>query len=47
MNIPEILSELGDTSERVQPGEKYMMISQWRYYKHSEQVRNLGRELLP
>jgi hypothetical protein len=48
MDVPEdILNELGDASERVQPGKKYIMISQWRYYRHSEQVRNLGRELLP
>jgi ABC-type Fe3+ transport system substrate-binding protein len=48
MDVPEaVLNELGDASERVQAGKKYIMISQWRYYKHSEQVRNLGRELLP
>jgi iron(III) transport system substrate-binding protein len=48
MDVPEdVLNELGDPSDRVQAGKKYIMISQWRYYKHSEQVRNLGRDLLP
>jgi iron(III) transport system substrate-binding protein len=47
MDVPEeIVKEVMEPWERIQPGKKYIMISQWRYRKYSEQVRNLARELL-
>lgn len=46
-DVPEeIVKEVIEPWERIQPGKKYIMISQWRYRKYSEQVRNLARELL-
>jgi iron(III) transport system substrate-binding protein len=47
MDIPEdVVKEVVEPWERIQPGRKYIMISQWRYRKYSDQVRNLARELL-
>jgi iron(III) transport system substrate-binding protein len=47
MDVPdEIVKAVLEPWERIQPGKKYMMISQWRYRKYSDQVRNLARELL-
>jgi ABC-type Fe3+ transport system substrate-binding protein len=47
MDVPEeIVKTVVQPWERVQSGQKYTMISQWRYRKYSKQVRNLARELL-
>ncbi|MBI4522360.1 MAG: ABC transporter substrate-binding protein [Deltaproteobacteria bacterium] len=47
MDVPEeVLKAVVEPWERVQPGQKSVMISQWRYRKYSNQVRNLARELL-
>jgi iron(III) transport system substrate-binding protein len=47
MDLPEdVVKEVVEPWERIQPGKKYVMISQWRYRKYSDQVRNLARELL-
>lgn len=47
MDIPEeAMKGVVEPWERIQPGRKYIMISQWRYRKNSDQVRNLARELL-
>jgi len=47
LDIPEeILKEVLEPWERLQPDKNYIMISEWRYRKDSTQVRNLARELL-
>jgi hypothetical protein len=47
MDVPEdVVKAVLEPWERMQPDKKYMMISQWRYRKYSNQVRNLARELL-
>jgi ABC-type Fe3+ transport system substrate-binding protein len=47
MDVPDdIVKAVIEPWERVQPDKKYVLISQWRYRKYSEQVRNLARELL-
>ncbi|MEX0801709.1 MAG: hypothetical protein WD688_00040, partial [Candidatus Binatia bacterium] len=47
MDVPEnVVKAVLEPWERIQPGKKYTMISQWRYRKYSKQVRNLARELL-
>jgi ABC-type Fe3+ transport system substrate-binding protein len=47
MDVPEdVVKAVLEPWERMQPDKKYMMISQWRYRKYSDQVRNLARELL-
>jgi ABC-type Fe3+ transport system substrate-binding protein len=47
LDVPEeVLKDVVEPWERIQPDKKYIMISQWRYRKYSNQVRNLARELL-
>jgi iron(III) transport system substrate-binding protein len=47
MDVPEdVVKAVLEPWERIQPGKKYTMISQWRYRKYSKQVRNLARELI-
>ena len=47
MDVPEdVVKSVLEPWERIQPDKKYIMISQWRYRKYSDQVRNLARELL-
>lgn len=47
VDLPEeILKENLEPWERLQPGENYVMISEWKYRKHSTTVRDLAREVL-